>query len=239
MPLNPQLRLYKSLATITKMKNKMNKIYLLIGLIFINSCSPKLSSIIKNDFTQIRNDIEKIEVISDTRDYEIEYPKFNFYQTKIPVSEIKTKIEKSTLKLKINEISEIIQNDDNSCGFIKVVGKDNGTLLRVKYIYLKDQSENGELAKKVLSEYKNGKSFSSLAIKYGKDGNGKKGGDLGWMQKSMLVSDFVNAVSEHKLNAVFITNTDAFGWYVIEKTHNIAKGNYLEIIKVKRKVNCR
>ena len=217
----------------------MNKIYVIIGLIFVYSCSPKLSNIIKNDFTQIRNDIEKVEVIRDTREYETKYPKFNFYQTKIPITEIKTKIEKSTLKLKINEMSEIIKNDDNSCGFIKVVGKDNGTLLRVKYIYLKDKSENGELAKKVLLEYKNGKSFSSLAIRYGKDGNGKKGGDLGWIKKSMLVSDFGNAVSEHKLNDVFITNTDAFGWYVIEKTHNIAKGNYLEIIKVKRKTNCR
>jgi len=134
-------------------------------------------------------------------------------------------------------LAKIIKNKDNRCGFIKLI--DNGETLRVKYIYLKDKSENGELANKILNEYENGKSFSSLAEQYSKDGNAKNGGELGWVKTKSLVSDFSNPIRNHKLNDVFITKTEAFGWYVIQKTHNLKNGKYLKIIKVKTKENCR
>lgn len=190
---------------------------------------------LKIDFEKIRNEISKTNLEKMKK----KYPNFNISHIKIPISEIKTKLERKAEKINLNSMTEIIKDTNNTCGFIKLVGKGNDTLVRVKYIYLKDKSKKGKLATEVISKYNNGKSFSDLALKYSKDGNATKSGDLGWMKTKILAPDFVKAIKKHNLNEVFITNTSAFGWYVIKKTHNIDNYKYIEIIKVTSNKNCR
>ena len=132
-------------------------------------------------------------------------------------------------------MTKLVLNEDTTCGFIKLIHKGKDSLLRVKYIYLQDKSEHSLLAETIVSKYQKGIPFSILAKQYGKDITSKKGGDLGWTVKNSFVSEFVEAIENHKKGSVFTVKTKHFGWYVVLKTHEIIKDEYLTIIKAMHK----
>lgn len=77
-----------------------------------------------------------------------------------------------------------------------------------------------ELANKVLSELKEGKSFEELAKQYSKDpGNKDKGGSLGYFRKGAMVPEFEKAVVDLKLGTVSSKPVKTqFGYHIIKKT---------------------
>ena len=208
-----------------------------IALLFI-SCSPKLSKEVIREFQPVQREIESFKKLRNIIEVNEKYPDFNIYYTNLPIHKAETKLEKEALNIQVSEMTKLIVNKDTSCGFVKLIQTGKDTLLRVKYIYLKDNSEDGVLAKNIVSEYQNGTPFSVLARKYGKDSISKNGGDYGWVVKDALVPDFTIPIANHKKGSVFTVKTNFFGWYVVLKTHDIIEDNYLTIVKAMRKKKC-
>ena len=72
-------------------------------------------------------------------------------------------------------------------------------------------------AKELLNDIKNGKSFSELAKQFSKCPSGKKGGDLGFFGRGMMVKPFEKFCFSAKKGDVGIAQT-RFGWHVIKLT---------------------
>ena len=73
-----------------------------------------------------------------------------------------------------------------------------------------------EKAKELLEKIKNGYKFEDIAKTDSKCPSGKKGGDLGWFRRGMMVRPFENAAFDLKKGDMCITKTD-FGWHIIKK----------------------
>ena len=217
--------------------NKSNLFLAVISLLII-SCSPKLSKKAIKEFQPVQNEVKRLKKLRNVKKINTKYPDFNIYHTILPIHKAKTKLEKEALNLKVSKMTKLILNKDTTCGFIKLIQKGNDSLLRIKYIYLQDQSEHGILAKNIISEYKKGIPFSLLAKKYGKDSISKNGGNYGWVVKNSLVPDFVKAIENHKKGSIFSVKTKYFGWYVVLKTHDNIADDYLSVIKVMSKKKC-
>jgi peptidyl-prolyl cis-trans isomerase C len=70
-------------------------------------------------------------------------------------------------------------------------------------------------AKELLQMIKNGTSFEELAKQHSMCPSGKKGGDLGWFKKNMMVKEFEDAAFNHPKGAVVGPVKTQFGWHLI------------------------
>lgn len=88
------------------------------------------------------------------------------------------------------------------------------TEYKTRHILVKEESE----AKEILAQLRKGTSFDKLAKEKSLDvQSGKNGGDLGWVNQGMVVSEFFNAVMSMKKGEVSVTPVKSdFGWHVIK-----------------------
>lgn len=207
-----------------------------IIIVLIFGCSPKIATQTKSDFQKVNSELKSIDNNYST--LKEKFPNLQVYERTIINSEATTKREMAAIKLSENQITDLIINEDESCGLIKVVKVQPNAKMRVSYIYLGDTTPAGEkLADKILAEYQNGKSFATLAKQYSKDGNGEKGGDLNWFDEKNMIKDFTQAIRKHKKGDVFKTPTKEYGWYVISYTHEFKERIEYEIIEIVKE-NC-
>lgn len=209
------------------------QIILITAIGVLIGCSPKITSRTKNDFQQIR--IELQETIKDSSSFGNEYPNYQISERQLLKSEANTLREKAAIKLNQYEATDVILNEDGSCGIIQINKITPNAKMRVSYIYLADALKSGEiLADQILEEYKRGESFSNLAEKYSKDGNSKNGGDLGWFDEANMIEDFTKAIREHQKGDVFKLKTNEYGWYVISKTYEFKERIEFTITEIKK-----
>ena len=74
-----------------------------------------------------------------------------------------------------------------------------------------------EKAKELLGKINAGYAFEKIAEAESKCPSRKKGGDLGWFGRGMMVREFENAAFTLKKGEMVITKTQ-FGWHIIKKT---------------------
>lgn len=70
-------------------------------------------------------------------------------------------------------------------------------------------------AKELLQMIKNGTSFADLAKQFSMCPSGRKGGDLGWFGKGMMVKEFEDAAFNHAKGEVVGPVKTQFGWHLI------------------------
>jgi peptidyl-prolyl cis-trans isomerase C len=70
-------------------------------------------------------------------------------------------------------------------------------------------------AKELLQMIKNGTSFADLAKQYSICPSGRKGGDLGWFKKGMMVKEFEYAAFNHAKGEVVGPVKTEFGYHLI------------------------
>ena len=70
-------------------------------------------------------------------------------------------------------------------------------------------------AKELLQMIKNGTSFADLAKQHSMCPSGRKGGDLGWFRKGMMVKEFEDAAFNHAKGEVVGPVKTQFGWHLI------------------------
>ena len=108
---------------------------------------------------------------------------------------------------------------------------------RVSYIYLDgsklSMKEIDSLRTIIIDKYNAGLSFSVLAGQYNMDRN-SRGGDMGWIKENMLVSDFGNAVKDHKKGEIFRIDVASKKWYYVTlKTYEDREKRKLKLVKIK------
>ncbi len=211
------------------MKNRL----LFISVLILAGCSPKLSSQIKENFRAILREIDSPN--SDITELQSRFPEFSIVEKVLTDSEVETKREISAIGLGKNERTDIITNEDESCGIIKVKEIRSNARMRVSYIYLNDETSQGEeLADLILEEHGDGTSFVELAREHSKDGNAEKGGDLGWFDEKMMIKDFTEAIRNHNYGDVFKVRTRQYGWYVIFYSHQFEERREFDIIEIEK-----
>ncbi|MDE1859175.1 MAG: peptidylprolyl isomerase [Candidatus Micrarchaeota archaeon] len=77
--------------------------------------------------------------------------------------------------------------------------------------------EKESLAKEIEEKLKKGESFSKLAEQYSIDGSRRRGGDLGFFRKGVMVKEFENAafaLEKGKVSGIVKTQ---FGYHIIKR----------------------
>lgn len=76
--------------------------------------------------------------------------------------------------------------------------------------------KNKDSADKLLAEIKAGKSFEELAKKHSTCPSGKKGGDLGWFKRGMMVKEFEDAAFNGNKGDIVGPVKTQFGFHLIK-----------------------
>ena len=84
--------------------------------------------------------------------------------------------------------------------------------LHVLHILVKDEKE----AFSLLYDINHGKDFGDVAKEKSLCPSGKKGGDLGWFGKGMMVKEFETAAFGMKIGEVSKPVKTQFGWHLIK-----------------------
>ena len=108
---------------------------------------------------------------------------------------------------------------------------------RVSYIYLDGKrlklDKIKKIQMKVISDFKNGISFTELNKKYSMDGNVSKGGDLGWFTENQMVKEFENGIKDKHKGDIFIVDIPSRDWfYVVLKTYSNKEMIELKILTI-------
>ena len=77
--------------------------------------------------------------------------------------------------------------------------------------------EKEALAKEILEKIKEGGSFAKLAEQYSIDGSRRRGGDLGFFGKGMMVREFENAAFALNKGEVSGVVKTEFGYHIIKR----------------------
>lgn len=78
--------------------------------------------------------------------------------------------------------------------------------------------EKESLAKEILEKIKKGDSFAKLAEQYSIDGSRRRGGDLGFFGKGMMVKEFETAAFALNKGDVSGVVRTQFGYHIIKRT---------------------
>ncbi len=76
--------------------------------------------------------------------------------------------------------------------------------------------DSQDKAKDLLSKVNSGESFGDLAKRHSKCSSGKKGGDLGWFGRGMMVKEFEDAAFNGQKGATVGPIKTQFGWHLIK-----------------------
>lgn len=130
------------------------------------------------------------------------------------------------LKIKQNEIL-ILESKIYKILRVKTVNRYNAAYIFIDRSKLSD-TEVINLEKEILDKYKNGESFSDLALKYTMDQNPKA--DELIFYDAQMVPEFENAVREHKAGEVFTVETPDKKWFhIIKKNEETRKVVAIEL----------
>ena len=86
--------------------------------------------------------------------------------------------------------------------------------VRASHILVKTEAE----AKAVLGNLRAGDDFAIVAKKFSTCPSGKKGGDLGWFGKGMMVKEFEDAAFKAKVGEIVGPVKTKFGYHLIKVT---------------------
>jgi peptidyl-prolyl cis-trans isomerase C len=78
--------------------------------------------------------------------------------------------------------------------------------------------EKMSLAEQILQKIKEGESFEVLAAQYSIDSSRKRGGDLGYFGRGVMVREFENAAFALKKGEVSGLVKTQFGYHIIKRT---------------------
>lgn len=85
--------------------------------------------------------------------------------------------------------------------------------IRCAHILVKSEAQ----AKEVLEKLKNGESFAKLAEQYSLDGSRKRGGDLGFFNRGIMVREFEDAAFKLNKGEVSGIVKTQFGYHIIKR----------------------
>lgn len=149
------------------------------------------------------------------------YPDWNVTVDKTVLSDSSDFLE--IVKAKEGDILKKQWNAHAPTFVMKVMEIDSTELCKVKYIYLNGSkyspTEIDSIRTLIISRYKDGETFASLASQYSMDNN--KTGDLEWFPKGRMVEEFDTLVRARAKGEIFTVDVEKNKWYyVVLKTHD-------------------
>ena len=102
-----------------------------------------------------------------------------------------------------------IDSEKNKNNTMKTASK-----VRASHILVNTEAE----AKAVLGNLRAGDDFATVAKKFSTCPSGKKGGDLGWFGKGMMVKEFEDAAFKAKVGDIVGPVKTKFGYHLIKVT---------------------
>ena len=85
---------------------------------------------------------------------------------------------------------------------------------RASHILVKTEDQ----AKQIMKRLTDGEEFAAVAKRFSSCPSGKKGGDLGWFGKGMMVPEFEKIAFEEEVGKVVGPVKTQFGYHVIKVT---------------------
>jgi len=178
------------------------KITLLIALALFNLAS----------FAQdTEKKMKKIETLEQANTFIKQNPKL-----KGEIIEINEGTDSSELAKKIIASKAVgsITIDGNT---YKVIDSRKSFLLKLSYINLLAENfslhQIDSIRKLIITKYKGGATFTSLAKQYNTDGNPNT--ELGWFSEDMFVPEFATAIKEHGKGELFTIDLPCKTWYYV------------------------
>jgi parvulin-like peptidyl-prolyl isomerase len=177
----------------------------------------------------IKDQLDKITTIEEAKRFMVDHPEL------IPdLFTVSPEIDPSApASYKTLKAGNVISENGNT---FKVISVGKTKAFRVSYIYLDGSKlsmvEINKLRPKIISHYKKGTKFVDLAKKYTMDGNME--GDLNWFTEDMMVTEFVNAIKQHKKGEIFTVDVPENKWYYVTlKTYQDKEVTKITMLKVK------
>jgi parvulin-like peptidyl-prolyl isomerase len=181
-------------------------------------------------FGQTKNELDKIETISQAKKYIKNHPTAD-----VKLLTINSGVDTSEIFLPLyNKYTGFTFNIDNDS--YKILKIDSILSYRVNYIYFDGNQLSAKqidsLRKDIISQYKEGANFFDLVQQYNMDAN--ISGDTQWFTEGMMVKEFEDAVKRHKKGDIFIVDTPDNNWYhVVLKTFDDTFIKSATILKMK------
>ncbi|MEA1972798.1 MAG: peptidylprolyl isomerase, partial [Candidatus Cloacimonadota bacterium] len=93
-----------------------------------------------------------------------------------------------------------------------------GIIMRKVEAGKKTKKDNLSRINEIIEKLHDGKNFTKLAKKYSEGPSGKSGGNLGWVEKGMMVKSFEDAAFKLKVDEISDVVKTQFGYHVIKVT---------------------
>ena len=137
---------------------------------------------------------------------------------------------------KLSKGGKKVVKKDQKKTYYKIIDKEKTLHYRASYIYFDGRKitleEINAKRSKIISQYKQGYKFETLAKIYSMDQNSKRGGDLGWFSRGQMHPDFENAIKSHAIDDIFTLDITDRNWhYVILKTHDAKPIEEIMVLK--------
>ncbi|MBT30093.1 MAG: hypothetical protein CMO01_10575 [Thalassobius sp.] len=180
---------------------------------------------IKTQFKQVSSIEDALKLQEKQPDWDVEIYEVNSNDSTF---------EKSLRDLQIGETLKI--KEPTKIIYYKAIEENTALEFRVSYIFFDgnrlEVTQIDSLRDLVIKQLSNGVPFSELHKKYNMDRN-PSNGDLGWFKEGDMVSEFENAVRDHKVDEVFKIDIPENQWYYVTlKTFENKKTRTLTTIKL-------
>jgi parvulin-like peptidyl-prolyl isomerase len=123
--------------------------------------------------------------------------------------------------------------------YYKVIEKVETPHYRISCIYFngkeKSLEEITQLRKDIIAKFNTGFPFKNLAKRYSMDRNANRGGDLGWLAKGEMYTEFEDQIinSNYTVGDIFTVDVTSQQWYyVVLKTHDTKMIEEIKVLKV-------
>lgn len=114
-------------------------------------------------------------------------------------------------------IVKLLELEDNGSQPVQMVKETHVRHILISPNQVRDDQKAKAMAEEVYAKIKGGEDFAALAKVYSEDpGSKQNGGDLDWVQTSMLVPEFAKAMDTLHNNELSTPVHTQYGWHVIQ-----------------------
>lgn len=114
-------------------------------------------------------------------------------------------------------IIKLLELEDNGSQPVQMVKETHVRHILISPNQVRDDEKAKALAQELLAKLKSGEDFAALAKVYSEDpGSKQNGGDLDWVQTSMLVPEFAKAMEQLNRNEISAPVHTQYGWHIMQ-----------------------
>lgn len=184
---------------------------------------------------ELEKELDSITTTEDAKTFAKTYKKAN--KSKLfTFNKEKHKTRLADDLFKLSKGGKKVIKSDYKKTYYKIIDKEKVVHHRASFIYFDGSKmtleEINNKRSKIITQYKQGYKFESLAKINSMDISGKRGGDSGWFPEGQMHPDFEEAVKIHDENEIFTLDIADRNWhYIVLKTHDAKPIEEITVLK--------